>query len=81
MIFNIYAVRDELLGFGAPVIRDNDAVAVRAFDNDVNFDNSPYAKHPNDYSLFHIGEFDTDSGDITASTPRFVATASDFIGG
>lgn len=78
MKFPLYAVRDSLVGFGMPIIRDNDAVASRSFEYDFNRDDSPYRVHSEEYSLFHIGEYDTDTGDISPLPPRLVVCASDF---
>lgn len=79
MKFPIYAVRDSLLGFSAPIIRDNDAVASRAFEFDCNRDNSPYRTHSEQFQLYHIGEYDTDTGDLCSSSPVLIASACDFI--
>ena len=79
MVFSLYAVRDELLGYSMPVIRDNDSVASRAFEYDCSIDNTPYKIHPEHFTLIHIGEYDTESGAITSTPPRIIAFASDFI--
>ena len=74
MKFPVYAVRDSLLGFGFPMIRDNDAVASRAFEYDLKVDNSPYAHHPQDFQLYRIGEFDTENGNIKSESPTLIAS-------
>lgn len=79
MKFPVYAIRDKLLGFGMPILRDNDAVASRAFEYDVTRSDSPYSAHPEDYTLFYIGEYDTDSAHINSVSPRLVSSATDFI--
>lgn len=79
MKFPLYAIRDSLIGFSMPFIRDNDAVASRAFDYDCNRSDSPYTTNPEHFQLFHIGEFDTDDGSISSCSPRMVACATDFI--
>ena len=79
MIFPMYAVRDSLIGFSMPVIRDNDAVASRAFEFDCNRDDSPYRSHPEHFQLYYIGDYDTDNGDIDPAVARLVCSASDFV--
>ena len=79
MKFPLYAVRDSLIGFSMPVIRDNDAVASRAFEYDYDRDDSPYKNHPEHFQLFHIGEYDTDDGTIVGCSPRMVTACTDFI--
>lgn len=79
MIFPLYSVRDSLLGFSMPVIRDNDAVASRAFEFDINREDSPYKAHPEHFQLYKIGSFDTDTGSISVESPIVVASAVDFV--
>ena len=79
MKFPLYAIRDSLIGFSMPVIRDNDAIACRAFEYDILRDDSPYKNHPEHFQLFHIGEYDTDTGVVDSCSPRMVASATDFI--
>lgn len=79
MKFPVYAVRDSFVGFGIPVIRDNDAVASRSFEFDCNRSDSPYTVKPECYQLFHIGDYDTDTGDIIGCSPRMVISAADFV--
>lgn len=79
MKFPIYCVRDSLIGFGIPVLRDNDSVASRSFEFDLTREGSPYSNHPEHFQLFRIGEFDTDDGSIVSSSPFLVASAIDFI--
>lgn len=53
-------------------------LAHRSFADEVNrnsADNSMY-QHPDDYSLWRIGEFDEDSGIITPCQPERIAAGS-----
>lgn len=79
MIFSVYAVKDNLIGFTMPVIRDNDAIAVRIFDDECNADGSRYKTHPNDFALYYIGTYDTDNGIMQPETVRLVASATEFV--
>lgn len=79
MKFPVYCVRDSYVGFGMPVLRDNDSVATRAFEFDCTRSDSPYSVRPECYQLYYIGEFDTDTGVISSVTPVMIASANDFV--
>lgn len=68
MIMQIVAVRDsrsEL--FSQPVFVPAVGVGVRALADVVNGDKShDYARHPDDFTLFHIGTYDDSTGVLTA---------------
>ena len=75
MIYPIYAVRDNLVGFLRPITEINDAVAMRNFRDA--FAQLPEASK-SDYSLFKIGEFNDKTGEVTALLPTVVCHATDF---
>lgn len=64
MIYPICAMRDEKVGFLAPTVEINTADAVRKFAHACSQKDSIYAFTPADFVLYHIANFDTDSGDI-----------------
>lgn len=65
MEINLYSVFDVKAGvFQQPIFVINDAVAIRSFDAVVKDKSHEIGKYPSDYSLYHIGVFDTDSGHI-----------------
>lgn len=66
MKFGIYAVRDVKVGFQSISVQPNDAAAVRGFESTVINSDSVLFTHSEDFSLFKLGEFDADSGRITA---------------
>lgn len=67
---NIYSIFDVKSGlYSLPMLWLNDALAVRAFDNAVQDDESQLSRNPGDYSLFCLGYFDDKSGSIEASSP------------
>ena len=39
--------------------------AIRTFTDAVNTEDSPYNRHPADYTLFHVGSFDDSLGALT----------------
>jgi len=65
----IYTIRDQVAGFFIqPYTAPNDGVAKRMFIAGLS-DSFP---HRADYSLHCIGEFDDDTGQLTASEPHLV---------
>lgn len=82
MILKIYSVFDsKAVFFGQPFFDPNlnDGSAIRNFSDAVNDGSNPnnmWHKHPEDYSLFYIGDFDSTSGELTPVTPQNLVTAS-----
>lgn len=59
------SVFDKVSGkFGTPVTIDNDASAIRAFKDMVFNKNTLVGQHPEDFILYKVGYFDTDTGVI-----------------
>lgn len=69
MIQNLYAIRDQLTGFKAPFIMQNDAVAERAFKNIVNDEKTDIYNDPKYFDLYKVGEFNDESGVLVSCTP------------
>ncbi len=72
----IFSVKDNLIGFNAPFIRQNERVAIREFrtliDNlDEKADQSVF-----DLGLYCIGTFDLDTGVIESHDPQVVLLAT-----
>lgn len=58
------------------VIFRNDVVALRQFADLCRQEGSMFARHPADYELVSLGEFDTETGTITPwAAPAVLATA------
>lgn len=68
MITNVYSVFDSKLAtFGRPWYEMTDASAIRVFSDAVNDGSNPnnqWFKHPEDFSLYMIGQFDDVSGEL-----------------
>lgn len=80
MITQIFAVRDiKSQQFGNPNFIHNKGEALRTFADTVNQqdDKNLLNKHPEDFELYHLGEYNTDTGVITAIQPTAVITASE----
>lgn len=77
----VLSVRDALIGFGSPFTSVNKDVAIRGFTNSIirawSDENDPV--NPEDLSLFMVGEFDTDSGDISSCEPCVLARGTAII--
>lgn len=64
MIYGIYAMRDGKSSFLSPNVDLNDATAIRNFDTAIKRSNDVMHFHPQDFQLYRIGHFDTDTGKI-----------------
>lgn len=66
--------------FNQPMFFISRAESLRAFSDEVNKGKSAMANHPEDYTLFHIGEFDYEKGLlIPLSTPVSMGLATEYI--
>ncbi|AXH73330.1 MAG: nonstructural protein [Microviridae sp.] len=75
MKHNIMSIKDRLAGsFQRPWASPSLAVAMRAFMDEIKNPETALAKHPEDYDLYEVGEFDDDSGSMTSNlhSPRLL---------
>lgn len=79
MIYGIYSIRDAKTGFLNITLDQSDAAAIRGFEHATRNADSLFFTHPSDYSLFKIGEFNTDTGVITSCVPEVLVHATDFV--
>lgn len=81
MIIKAFAVYDlKALNFGVPFFMSSVGGAVRAFADLSNDPQSTVAKHPEDFQLFEIGEYDDSLGSLKDLHPsRLLGQASDFV--
>lgn len=81
MILKAFAVYDlKALNFGVPFFMSSVGAAVRGFADLANDAQSSVNKHPEDYQLFEIGEYDDAVGLLKDLHPsRLLAQASDFM--
>lgn len=68
MIINMYAVKDDLIGFAIFGDYVTDEVAIRAFNMSLKQPNVPVT----DLSLYRTGSFDTETGDILDTKLEFI---------
>lgn len=75
MKYLMVALKDELTGFQAPTIEVSAETAIRNFTAAVNSIKA-FQENPQDYSLYRIGYFDTDTGIIETSVDKLVSANS-----
>lgn len=64
-----------------PLFFSAKGAAVRAFSDAVNKGDGEIAKHPGDYTLYKIGEFDEQTGEITGCVAELLGNGSNFVTG
>lgn len=70
-----FAVRDaKMEAFLPPFFMLTVGMAMRAFEEECKRDGSEFAKHPEDYALFQIGEFHQGSAMLDACQPLQLIT-------
>lgn len=79
MIINAYSVKDKQSGeYLAPFFQPTHGVAIRSFGDIVKDPQSLQYKHPEDYTLFYIGEFNTENGQILSiESPQILSEAKE----
>ena len=77
---NVYTVHDiKAEAYITPFFLPTDAVAERTFTDCANDRNHQFGKNPADYTLFKVGEFDTQTGVFSIyETPTPIGKALDF---
>lgn len=76
----IIAVHDRQLdSYLRPFVAQSIGQAIRSFRDEVNRTDSDLNKHPEDYTLFHIGNYDEQTGAITSITASQIAIAHNLI--
>lgn len=80
IIQRMYTIRDNKAEcYLSPFFFQRDGEAIRAFDDVVNKSGSQINAHPEDFSLFKVGEFDQDTGSVTPIAPISLGCALDFL--
>lgn len=73
----VYSVFDSKAAvYGTPFFMPNDAMAVRAFTDLVNGPENMISTHPEDFSLFVVGDFDDQLAKLAPVTPLNLVTAA-----
>lgn len=70
MIYGVYAIYDSAAHvFTAPTIDISDASAVRSFQQAIANSGSVMNFKPDDFSLYQVGTFDVETGELEPFTP------------
>lgn len=81
MKYGLYAMRDQKAGFLQPTVELNDEIAIRNFKLAVTRSkDSLFFTEPQDFSLYRIGSYETDTGVLSFSKtePVVIALATEF---
>lgn len=81
---HIYAVKDlAVQAFGQPFFVRAKGEAIRSFQDEANSTTgqSAIAKHPEDYELYFVGNYDEQTGTIHSENPELIARAKDLLKG
>lgn len=75
----IYTVRDTKLDhFGIPWFAPTKAIALRNFSDAANDPNTNLYKHPDDFVLYYIGEYNEETAAVMAADIINLGTARDY---
>lgn len=77
MMFSVFDIKAAV--YGTPFFMPREAAAIRAFGDLVNDERSTVSKHPEDYVLFHIGDFEDDTANIEVVKPRSLVTGASMV--
>lgn len=69
MIYGVYSIRDVKTGFMTPTVDQNDDSAARNFYHAVANSDGILFTYASDFALYHIGNFDSDTGIIDPAIP------------
>ena len=81
MVVKVFSIFDDkALIFSSPFFMPHIGMATRAFADLVNDGQSNVAKHPSDFKLYQIGEFDDVTGALTPlAQPLFINGVIEFV--
>lgn len=80
MIIKMFSVLDQKTGvFSHPFYEVTTGSAIRAFTDTVQTKDHPFNRHPDDYSLYFIGEYDDATASINGMIPQVLVTAMNVI--
>lgn len=80
MRYKVFSVRDRAIdAFGQPFFGVSRGGAIRSFADEVNRkdDNNQLYKHPEDFDLYYLGEFNDSDGCFDLARPEQIAVGKD----
>ncbi len=81
MQINVYTIYDEAAkAYTTPFFLINDGLAIRAFVDNVNSkDDNNISRHPAQFTLFRIGEFNDQTAELLANNPKSLGNGLEFV--
>ncbi|AXH78181.1 MAG: nonstructural protein [Microviridae sp.] len=82
MRYKVCSIRDRAADvYSQPMFFNSIGGAVRAFGDEVKrvADNNNLHKHPEDFDLYLVAEFDDESGEFIPQVPKMVAVGKDYV--
>ena len=79
MKYGLYSIKDAKTGFMTPVLEHGDPAALRNFSAAVNQPDSLFHQYPNDFALYKVANFDTDTGIDPVLSPILIADAAEVL--
>lgn len=80
MTTKVCAVRDRAMDqYGQPIFTPTIGTAVRAFQDEINNEQSSMHKHADDYDLYHIGDYEADTGQLIPVQPKMIAVGKEML--
>lgn len=74
-----YAIKDiQSQLFTNPHFMTNETIALRAFEGACRNPETNFHKYPQDFSLYHVGDYDIVTAKMEAITPKQVANATQY---
>lgn len=77
MMFSVFDVKSAT--YRTPLFMQREGMAIRAFADLVNEPDNLVAKHPEDFTLVHVGDFDDETAEIVSQKPRVICTAASLV--
>lgn len=84
MRYKVVCIRDRAADvFSTPVFVANTGIAVRSFADEINRvgENNQMNKHPEDFDLYGLGEWDDETGEFEGTRPTQLAVGKDWFKG
>lgn len=79
MKYGLYSIKDAKTGFMSPVLEQGDPAALRNFSAAVSQLDCIMHQYPNDFALYKVANWDTDTGVDPVLLPILIADASEVL--
>ena len=79
MKLGLYSIKDAKTGFMTPVLEQGDPAALRNFSAAVSKSDCIMHQYPNDFALYKVANWDTDTGVDPVLSPILIVDASEVL--